>query len=97
MTLPKNITILGRRWFERVNGNTYHSVKVYVDGVLVGAVPFQYGYGDQYMQSASSILVNNCEFIPKGLEDKFILWRWCKEKGVELISDVADVGRKKDL
>jgi len=27
-----NITISARRWFDKVNGNTYHSVDVYANG-----------------------------------------------------------------
>lgn len=40
-------------WFDRVNGNTYHSVMVTRcrDGKTL-AVPFRYGYGDSYRQSA---------------------------------------------
>jgi hypothetical protein len=41
------------RWFDKVNGNTYHSVKVvrHEDrAVVVGH--FQYGYGEQNKQTA---------------------------------------------
>lgn len=50
------VTIEGRRWFERTNGNTYHSVNVYVNNELVGREPFAYGYGEMYIQSAFDIL-----------------------------------------
>jgi hypothetical protein len=50
------ITIDAKRWFDRVNGNTYHSVAVHVDGKLVGVNPFEYGYGTQYMQTALELL-----------------------------------------
>jgi hypothetical protein len=41
------------RWFDRYNGNTYHSVRVTRcrDGKTL-TVPFSYGYGDHYRQSA---------------------------------------------
>lgn len=32
-------------WFDKVNGNTYFSARVYVDGSEVARLPFQYGYG----------------------------------------------------
>ena len=51
-------TIIGRRWFDRKYGNTYHSVAVYKDGDLIGSVDFAYGYGDQYKQTAYGILQN---------------------------------------
>lgn len=52
----KNITIIGRRWFDRKYGNTYHSVSVWVDGEFIGKNPYEYGYGDHYIQSAFVIL-----------------------------------------
>jgi hypothetical protein len=41
------------KWFDRVNGNTYHSVRVTrcKDGATI-ACPWQYGYGDQYRWTA---------------------------------------------
>jgi hypothetical protein len=41
------------KWFDRVNGNTYHSVRItrVRDGKTIAA-PMQYGYGDHYRQSA---------------------------------------------
>jgi hypothetical protein len=41
------------KWFDKVNGNTYHSVKVTRtrDGAVL-ACPYSYGYGDQYRQTA---------------------------------------------
>lgn len=41
------------RWFDKVNGNTYHSVRV--TNNETGDVlycQFQYGYGDHYRQTA---------------------------------------------
>ena len=41
------------RWFDRANGNTYHSVRITRcrDGATL-TCPFQYGYGDCYRQTA---------------------------------------------
>ncbi len=44
--------IEGRRWFQRTFGNTYHSVRIFKDGQLVAHLPRQYGYGDQFLQTA---------------------------------------------
>lgn len=52
------LTIVGRRWFEKTNGNTYHSVEVFdAEGKRIVRVPFAYGYGNQYMQTALQELV----------------------------------------
>ena len=43
----------GFKWFDKVNGNTYHSVRIVRcrDGATV-TVPFTYGYGDHYKETA---------------------------------------------
>lgn len=52
----KSIVIEAKRWFDKVNGNTYHSVNVYVNGEFIGRVPYTYGYEEQYLQTAFEIL-----------------------------------------
>lgn len=91
-----NVTVIGRRWFDRVYGNTYHSVEVYVNGELVGSNPFEYGYDNQYEQTAGDILAKNFKlpFPNDGLYHS--LWQ-LKNYGVKFISSVSDVERKKDL
>jgi hypothetical protein len=44
-------------WRDRVNGNTYHSVRIVRcrDSKALKC-PFQYGYGDQYRQTALSAM-----------------------------------------
>lgn len=57
MTEQQTITILARRWFDRINGNTYHSVKVYVGNKEIGYCPFAYGYNDGFLQTAVDLMV----------------------------------------
>lgn len=52
----------GRKWFDSVNGNTYHSVRMTVAGYSV-YLPMQYGYGDQWQHSAQEWLIEN-EIVP---------------------------------
>lgn len=51
--------INARRWFDRKNGNTYHSVKVVTipDQKLIFSSGLTYGYGDQWQHTAYSGLV----------------------------------------
>ena len=46
------------RWFDRVNGNTYHACQVTRcrDGAALYC-PFQYGYGEQYRTTALTAMV----------------------------------------
>lgn len=97
---PRVIHIHGRRWFERTNGNTYHTCDIWVDGEHVHKIPFQYGYGSQYEWSAAEWLENN-GYMPgrshhaNGGGDS--LCRYCDEHGIKCVTEVDDVPRKKDL
>lgn len=53
------ITCIGRTWWDRVNGNTYFSARILVptiDGSRWFSVPFQYGYGGQWMAECAAVL-----------------------------------------
>ena len=98
----ENITISARRWFD--GNNTYHSVDVYANGKHIGREPFEYGYGEQYLDTAHKILQKEGIYKKTGkslksgmkadyydfLQDK----RAHKDKFVVIVSDVS---RKKDL
>lgn len=94
----KSITVIGKRWFDRANGNTYHSVNVLVNGASVAFVPFTYGYGEQYVETAAQKLEElgliKREKMPHTYQP---LWRHCEDNKIEFTQNVADVSRKKDL
>jgi len=53
------IIVTGRKWFDRVNGNTYFSCYVQVpttSGFKSFNIPFQYGYGEQWQFEAVKVL-----------------------------------------
>lgn len=54
---PKNIFIHAKEWFDKVNGNSYFSVRIYLDGELATILPFQYGYGGQFYYESIRALV----------------------------------------
>ena len=54
-----SLHIEGRRWFQRGPGNTYHSVRIFKDGKLLVFLPYQYGYGEGFLQTAFEWLGNN--------------------------------------
>jgi hypothetical protein len=55
--IQKSLFIEGREWFDKVNGNSYFSARIWVDGGQVAILPFQYGYGDQYLYEAQKKLL----------------------------------------
>ncbi len=97
---PKSIIINGRRWFQRSAGNTYFSSTIYIDGKEVHYIPFEYGYGKQYLESSTEWLAENGylpgirEYRQGGLEP---IWAYTRRRNIKLKYAAVDVGRKKDL
>lgn len=84
--------ILGRRWFQRTNRNTYHSVEIWINNEFSGRIPFAYGYGEQYIQTGLTWLQDE-GYIPKDRD----VWQWFRENRHRCSHAVAEVQRKKDL
>lgn len=95
-----NIHIHGRRWFEKTNGNTYHTVEIWINGSHYFKSGRTYGYGGQYLETAKEWLYE-AGFLSGlkshqsgGHED---LWGYCQDHGIALVDEVDDVSRRKDL
>lgn len=53
MKKEKIFFCIGRKWFDKVNGNTYCNSKVIDDkGETLFYIGYQYGYGKVYLQEA---------------------------------------------
>jgi hypothetical protein len=83
--------IEGRRWFQKTYGNTYHSVRIFKDGKEIAYLPYQYGYGEQYLQTALEWLQAN------GHAPKDAPYGWRTFQALGATYGVSDVGRKRDL
>jgi len=63
-----NYVIHAKKWVDKINGNTYHSTTILnTQNNLMICSPFSYGYGDQFIQSASDIMVKE-KWIAKPLK-----------------------------
>jgi hypothetical protein len=96
----KTLTVVGKRWFARTYGNTYHSVEVVVDGQSIGNSGKHYGYGDQYLQTATAMLMDkglvpDIEKYENGGHES--LWRYAEKRGINYTYHVSDVARERDL
>jgi hypothetical protein len=91
------------RWFDKVNGSTYHSVKI--TDVETGKTiycPITYGYGEHYRQTAlvamiekgwiPSEYVSNMNNIPEGKKGYYMYER---ENNYPIMWNVTD-GLKRD-
>jgi hypothetical protein len=95
-----SITIIGRRWFDRINGNTYFSAVGIVNGIEVVHIPYEYGYGNHYEDRIFQELEKagycpDVEHYNNGGSER--LWQYCNRKGLIKYVTHSDVTRKKDL
>lgn len=91
------ITVIARKWFDKINGNTYHSCEVYVNGKLIERDPKSYGYGTQYEETALAILYKHGIY-PRpdnGIWES--LYSLIKRNGDNHVISCTTVLRKKDL
>ena len=85
------IIITAKKWFQKSYGNTYHSVLIEKisgeEAEKIGYVPFRYGYGDHYLNTAAEIL---------GMPE-MKLRHDIRKNDKKYHITVMDVQRKKDL
>ena len=87
------------KWFDKVNGNTYHSVRVTrcSDGKVI-ADGFQYGYGEQYRDTALALMLKN-KWLPSKYEAKAgfnsCAYLYERENGYPILWNVSK-GLKRD-
>ena len=48
----KSLFIEGRLWFDKVNGNTYHAVRIEANCQVIAHIPITYGYESHYLYTA---------------------------------------------
>lgn len=89
-TDEKRFVVIGRRWFEKTNGNTYHSVSLINarTGANITRNTFTYGYGDQFIHSAKEMAVK-LELVPADIS-----YGSFRDMCIYSVSDVAN---KRDL
>ena len=90
----KLFTVIACRWFDRLNGNTYHSVRCirHSDGQTIYG-PFRYGYGESYRQTALDEMYK-AGWLPEGAEPGN-LYMYERENDYPIIWTVSD-GLKRD-
>ncbi len=95
----QNIDIKAREWFDKVNGNSYFSARIYINDQEVGILPFQYGYDDHYIDMATAYLHEN-GFIDSPRHSngsRGSLWRYCKDNNIRLTTTKQERCLKREL
>lgn len=90
---PHQVFVSAREWFDRVNGNTYSSVAVFVDGRQVAIDPFFYGHGSLTHKDRAVELLTEVGVRVAGVTGV----GWAQNVQHRIGYDVADVTRRKDL
>lgn len=83
------------KWFDKVNGNTYHSVRVTrcSDNASIVSHDCVYGYGDHYQQTAKEIMLVN-GWIDKKYKEN--IWLFERENNYPIMWNVCN-GLKRDM
>lgn len=93
------LQIIGKRWFDTVNGNSYHTVSVYIDCKHVFTSDRRYGGESMYVETASVWLDGN-EYIKRKRHEngsREPLWQIAERCKFKVLDLVFDVPRRKDL
>ena len=91
------IEVWGKEWFDRVNGNSYFSAKVFLNDELIATLPFQYGYGDHYEDMAKQAITGRLEKMGITVGEYDRLFRICSENDIKLISHKTEKCLKRDV
>ena len=79
--IKRSLFIECREWFDKVNGNSYFSARIWVDGGQVAILPFQYGYGDQFIYEAQKKLLE-LGYLPQNGKNRG-LWSIAEAQGFD--------------
>ena len=99
----KTIDITAKEWFDKVNGNSYFSATITLNYGMEDSVnllmPFQYGYGDHYVDMANEALMK-AGYIPEEKRangSRPPLWQYCKDNKIILRAFKKENCKKKEL
>lgn len=93
----QSLTIIGRTYFDKVYGNSYHTVRVVVDGQNLGTTKRSYGAGQgMLLRSAILHLKDLGHELPPNITDSSYWGQW-RDAGITLVVDECNVARIKDL
>ena len=89
----ESLFIEGRLWFDKINGNTYFSNRIWINGKVTFEMPMEYGYDLQYLHRAIQYLHDRGYFAGEKIPS---VWEIRDEMGIH-IYHVATYGKKSDL
>ena len=88
--------IEGRTWFDKVNGNTYHSVQISIDGDIACSSGKKYGYGSSWEQTACDLL-RRLGYIPLSGSNIYYISQFAEHVGKKYVYSTVSNVLKRDL
>lgn len=86
--IKRSLFVEGREWFDKINGNSYFSARIWVDGGQVAILTFQYGYGDQFLYEAQKKLLE-LGYLPQEGKNQG-LWAIAQQNGFDFYSSKSN-------
>ena len=89
----QSIRVKAKRWFNSWEGNSYHNVKIWANGVKLVHLKNVYGYDKQYLETAARWLEDN-KFITdrerhtNGCRERLALY--CEDRKIEFTDNTND-------
>ena len=95
----KTIDVNAKGWFDKTYGNSYFAGTVCINFGMKSQksynMPFQYGYGDFYLQGARDLLVK--QKVIKTIEPMTSLWKYCDDHKIILRHSIQRGCLKREL
>ena len=92
--IKQSLTITAREWFDKVNGNSYFAALVTFNDKQI-KIPFQYGYGEQYLEATKRQLQND-GILPNN-QTIYGLSRYCRENNIDFHATIKRDCLKRDV
>ena len=92
--IERSLFIEAREWTDKTYGNSYFSARIWVDGGQVAILPFQYGYGDQFLYEAQKKLLELGYLPQEGKSNA--LWTIAQNNGFDFYNSKTNT-KKADM
>ena len=90
--IGRSLFVEGREWFDKINGNSYFSARIWIDGGQVAILTFQYGYGEQYLYEAQKKLLELGYISQENKNNS--LWSIASTSGFDFYSSKTSTNKK---
>jgi hypothetical protein len=77
------LDINAKQWYDKVNRNSYFSAVITIDKDEEIFIPFQYGYGSQYLDECKSVLTEHNK-----ISCSQNLSRYCQDNSIEFTENI---------